>query len=119
MPVIPKNKDREAVMAQVTSMHEALVAAGVRARVDDSDRSPGWKFNFWEMKGVPVRLEVGPRDVAKGACVLARRDKPGKEGKEFGVAVEAEALAASVRAALDAVQVRADIALHFACHHAY
>ena len=106
MPVIPKNKDREAVMGQVNGMHSALLAAGVRARVDAADRSPGWKFNFWEMKGVPVRLEVGPCDVAKGACVLARRDRPGKEGKEFGVSVEGDALVQSVNAALDGVQVR-------------
>lgn len=94
-------------MGQVNTMHEALQAAGVRAKVDPpSDKSPGWKFNFWEMKGVPVRLEVGPRDVAKAACVLARRDKPGKEGKTFGVPAEAEGLVAAVQEALDSVQVR-------------
>ena len=49
----------------------------------DDTKSPGWKFNFWEMKGVPIRIEIGPRDVEKNACVVARRDVPGKEGKEF------------------------------------
>ena len=107
VPVVPKPKERDAVLAQTAGMHDALQAAGVRVKVDDSEgRSPGWKFNYWEMKGVPVRLEVGPRDVAKQACVLSRRDKPGKEGKQFGVSIEAEALLGSVREALDGVQVR-------------
>lgn len=107
VPVIPKAKDKEAVLAQCGAMRDALHAAGVRVRLDDSEgRTPGWKFSFWEMKGVPVRLEVGPRDVKKEACVVCRRDRPGKEGKEFGVPVEAGALVASVRTALDTVQVR-------------
>ena len=121
MPVIPKAKDKDAVLAQCGAMRDALHAAGVRVKVDASEgRTPGWKFSFWEMKGVPVRLEVGPRDVKKEACVVCRRDRPGKEGKEFGVPVEARALVAAVRAALDAVQVRRFgpsscmvVALHF------
>jgi prolyl-tRNA synthetase len=44
-------------------------------------QSPGWKFNDWEMRGVPVRVELGPKDVAKQAAVVARRDRPGREGK--------------------------------------
>ena len=111
-PVVPKEKHREAVMSQVSDMQAALQDAGLRAKVDASDRSPGWKFNFWEMKGVPVRLEVGPRDVEKQACVLARRDKPGKEGKEFGVSVSPDALVAAVRQALQGVQVLLAMLLH-------
>ncbi len=45
--------------------------------------TPGWKFNYWETKGVPLRIEIGPRDVKQGQVVLARRDRPGREGKEF------------------------------------
>ena len=45
--------------------------------------TPGWKFNYWEIKGVPLRIEIGPRDVKQGQVVLARRDRPGREGKEF------------------------------------
>ena len=53
-------------------------------RTDERDGlSPGFKFNDWEMRGVPLRIEIGPKDVAKGTVVLARRDKPGKEGKSF------------------------------------
>ncbi len=52
--------------------------------MDERDgMSPGFKFNDWEMRGVPLRLELGPKDVAKGSVVLARRDRPGKEGKSF------------------------------------
>ncbi len=48
--------------------------AGVRVVLDDSDNSPGWKFNEWEMKGVPVRIELGPRDLEAGKMLCARRD---------------------------------------------
>src|SRR5205807_90361 len=51
----------------------------------DFDKSPGFRFNEWELRGVPVRVELGPKDLDKQACVVARRDRPGKEGKEFGV----------------------------------
>jgi prolyl-tRNA synthetase len=51
----------------------------------DFDKSPGFRFNEWELRGVPVRVELGPKDLEKQACVVARRDRPGKEGKEFGV----------------------------------
>ena len=51
-----------------------LIAAGVRVKLDDSDNAPGWKFSQWEMKGVPLRLEIGPKDLEKNQCVLVRRD---------------------------------------------
>ena len=51
----------------------------------DFEKSPGFRFNEWELKGVPVRVEIGPKDLASNACVLARRDQPGKEGKLMGV----------------------------------
>jgi prolyl-tRNA synthetase len=60
----------------------------ITVKVDDRDQSPGWKFNEWESKGVPIRVELGPKDLEKNACVLARRDTPGKEAKEFGVPLE-------------------------------
>src|SRR5436190_959352 len=56
------------------------------AKVDDREQyQPGYKFNEWEVKGVPIRVELGPKDLAKNACVLARRDLPGKEAKLFDV----------------------------------
>ena len=63
--------------------------------------SPGFKFNDWEMRGVPLRMEIGPKDVAKGTVVLARRDKPGKEGKSF---VPQAGLPEAVKNSLDIIQ---------------
>jgi prolyl-tRNA synthetase len=54
----------------------------------DFDKSPGFRFNEWELRGVPVRVELGPKDLEKNACVLARRDLPGKEAKETGVPLD-------------------------------
>jgi prolyl-tRNA synthetase len=52
--------------------------------VDDrTEVTPGFKFNDWEMRGVPVRIEIGPKDVEKGSVAVARRDIPGREGKQF------------------------------------
>jgi prolyl-tRNA synthetase len=51
----------------------------------DFDNSPGFRFNEYELRGVPVRVEIGPKDIEKQACVVARRDRPGKEGKQFGI----------------------------------
>jgi prolyl-tRNA synthetase len=71
-------------------LREWLNYEPVTVRVDDRDQyQPGFKFNEWELKGVPVRVELGPKDLAKGACVLARRDLPGKEAKEMGVPLSA------------------------------
>ena len=50
---------------------------------------PGFRFNEWELRGVPVRVELGPKDLAQSACVLARRDVPGKDGKQMGVPLAA------------------------------
>jgi prolyl-tRNA synthetase len=62
----------------------------VTVRVDrDFNQSPGYRFNEWELRGIPVRVELGPKDLAANACVLARRDRPGKEGKEMGVPLAA------------------------------
>jgi len=59
-----------------------LLKAEVRVTLDEREgQSPGWKFNDWEMRGVPLRVELGPKDVAKQSAILARRDRPGKEGK--------------------------------------
>ena len=73
-------------------LREWLNYEPVVAKVDDRENyQPGFKFNEWEVKGVPVRVELGPKDLQKGACVLARRDLPGKESKEFGVPLESAA----------------------------
>lgn len=74
IPIGPK-KERERVVAHATELHKRLTDANVRATIDDrEDLSPGWKFNEYEMRGIPVRLEIGPRDLDKGQVVLVRRD---------------------------------------------
>jgi prolyl-tRNA synthetase len=79
-----------------------LKAAGIRIKMDDRDNvSSGFKFNDWEMRGVPVRVEIGPKDVEKGSVALARRDKPGKEGKSF---VSQTDLASTVNGLLSDIQ---------------
>lgn len=105
VPIIKKDTGREEVMAAVDQLCRDLKAAGVRVRVDDNElKTPGWRYNFWEMKGVPVRVEVGPKDVAQGTCVVARRDKPGKEGKEFGVPISGSGAVSHIQQVLDNVQ---------------
>ena len=65
---------RQAVMAEVDKLRSALIDAGVRVHVDDREgMSPGWKFNEWEQKGVPLRIELGPKDLEKGTALLASR----------------------------------------------
>lgn len=66
--------DREALYAECEAYGRELEAAGVRVRADMRENySPGWKFNHWELKGVPIRLEVGPRDMKNGTYVAVRR----------------------------------------------
>ena len=72
--VIPVQQHKEGVLEAASALTETLRAAGVRVKMDDSDQSPGWKFSEYEMKGVPLRIEIGPRDVAEGKCVIVRRD---------------------------------------------
>jgi len=104
-PIWQKNKDKESVMASCDAITKILKEAGIRVKIDaDDTKSPGWKFNFWEMKGVPIRIEIGPRDVEKNACVVARRDVPGKEGKEFGVSAEKASLVEKINVILDEIQ---------------
>lgn len=66
--------DKEKVLAVSNDLQQLLAEACIRVRLDTSDERPGAKFYKWEMKGVPIRLEVGPRDIQKGVVTLARRD---------------------------------------------
>ena len=72
---ITRGNWRETVLPVAQSIRDSLVARGIRVMLDDRDsQTPGWKFNEWEMRGVPLRLEIGPKDIAKSQVVLARRD---------------------------------------------
>ena len=72
--VIPIQQKKGNVLEKACELKDALCAAGIRARLDDSDKSPGWKFSDQEMRGIPVRLELGPKDIEQGQCVIVRRD---------------------------------------------
>lgn len=72
---IGSKADREPVLAFADQMQKELKAQGIRVKLDSRDKvSPGWKFNEYELKGIPIRLEVGPRDLSQGQVVIARRD---------------------------------------------
>lgn len=82
--VVPIWKSEEGRIKVLEAVERVRMLLGddARVHVDDRDEySPGWKFNDWEMRGVPLRIEIGPRDVDRGQVVLARRDIPGREGK--------------------------------------
>ena len=71
--ILPIAQHKPGVLEKARELEERLKAAAVRVKVDDSDNSPGWKFSEYEMKGVPVRIEIGPRDIENGQCVLVTR----------------------------------------------
>lgn len=71
--IIPVAMHKEGVLDKAAELRDRLKAAGIRVRMDDSDNSPGWKFSEYEMKGVPVRIEVGPRDIEQNQCVVVTR----------------------------------------------
>ena len=77
--VIPVAAHKPGVTEKCQEITEQLRAAGIRVQLDNRDQSPGWKFNEWEMKGVPVRFEIGPRDIENGVVTYCRRDTLDKE----------------------------------------
>ena len=98
--VVPIGRDnwREAVLPHALEIKKELAAAGVRVHVDERDERPGWKFAEWELRGVPLRLEIGPKDIEKSQVLIARRDTREKNG------VPMEGLAAKVKGMLSEVQ---------------
>ncbi len=77
--VIPVAMHKPGVLPAAEQLLGVLKDAGLRAKIDVSDNSPGWKFAEYEMKGVPVRVELGPKDIEAGQCVLVRRDNREKK----------------------------------------
>jgi prolyl-tRNA synthetase len=71
--IIPIAQHKEGVLEKAEELKERLANAGIRVKLDNSDNSPGWKFAEYEMKGVPVRVEIGPKDIESGQCVIATR----------------------------------------------
>lgn len=102
VPIYKQGEQKTAVMEAAARLQRQLGDAGVRVHMDCREgQSPGFKFNDWEMRGVPIRMEIGPRDVQKNNAVLARRDIPGRAGKQF---VSQDGLVEAVKALLDAIQ---------------
>lgn len=82
VPIFKNDEEQAKVLPVVQKVKQMLAA--FRVKVDDrTEVTPGFKFNDWEMRGVPVRIEIGPKDVEKGSVAVARRDVPGREGKQF------------------------------------
>ncbi len=103
VPIYKQGEQKTAVMAAAARLHRQLGDAGIRVHMDCREgQSPGFKFNDWEMRGVPIRMEIGPRDVQKNNAVLARRDILGRAGKQF---VSQDGIVEAVKALLDAIQV--------------
>jgi prolyl-tRNA synthetase len=98
--IVPIGRDnwRETVLPKALDVKSLLEAAGIRTTVDQRDERPGWKFSEWELRGVPVRLEIGPKDIEKSQVVLARRDTREK------ISVPMDALTTDVRELLEAIQ---------------
>jgi prolyl-tRNA synthetase len=102
VPIYKTDEEKSSVLENAQKLRSELIAAGIRVKMDEREGvSPGFKFNDWEMRGVPLRLELGPKDVAKASVVLARRDRPGKEGKAF---VPQQGIAAAAAQMLEDIQ---------------
>jgi prolyl-tRNA synthetase len=96
---IPRGNWKETVLPKAEAIRDELVARGVRVKLDDSEEnSPGWKFAEWELRGVPLRLEIGPKDIEKAQVFSARRDTREK------AAIPLSELASRVPAVLDEIQ---------------
>ena len=96
--IIPVAAHKPGVLEKANELKATLAAAGIRVKLDDSDNSPGWKFAEYEMKGVPVRIELGPRDIESGKCVLVTRHN---REKTF---VPLDGVAEAVKAKLEEVR---------------
>src|SRR3989440_8410249 len=102
VPIFKNDEEKKTVLDPARKLKAELVKADVRVTLDEREgQSPGWKFNDWEMRGVPLRVELGPKDVAKQSAILARRDRPGKEGK---VSASLDGLPASIERLLAEIQ---------------
>ena len=95
--ILPIAMHKPGVLEKANELLQSLKAAGLRVQLDDRDQSAGWKFNEWEMKGVPVRVEVGPRDIENGQVMAVRRDTLEK------LALPMEGLSDALKTLLDRV----------------
>ncbi len=98
IPIFRNTEQRELVEKYITSIEIELKQLGIRYFIDWSDSSPGFKFNEWELKGVPVRMEIGPRDVESNKLVIARRDNSEK------LSISRDEIRDSLKTILDEIQ---------------
>ena len=96
--IIPIQQKKAGILEKAAEVEATLKAAGLRGKTDDTDRSPGWKFSEQEMRGIPVRVELGPKDIEAGKCVLVRRDT--REKTECAI----EDVAQTVKELLETIQ---------------
>src|SRR5207302_11401384 len=98
--IVPIGRDnwRETVLPKAHEIQQQLRSAGIRVTLDERDERPGWKFAEWELRGVPLRLEIGPKDIEKSAVLVARRDTREKQS------VSMDGLAQRIVQLLDEVQ---------------
>ncbi len=96
--VIPIQMQKEGVLPAAKKLADELCGAGIRVKLDDTDKSPGWKFSEQEMRGFPMRIELGPRDLAENKAVLVRRDTGEKTTADLdGIADTVNALLADIQ----------------------
>jgi prolyl-tRNA synthetase len=96
---IARGNWQETVLPKARELQATLVAAGVRVMLDDRDAyTPGWKFAEWELRGVPLRIEIGPKDIEKSAVMVARRDTREK------TSLPMDGIATAVTGLLDTIQ---------------
>ncbi len=110
--VIPIAQHKEGVLEKAAEIAGAIKAAGIRTRIDDSDKNPGWKFSEQEIRGIPLRVEIGPKDIEAGRAVLVRRDT--REKRE--VAIENTAAEAAVMMEQMQADMLARAQAHLAAH---
>ena len=96
--IIPIQQKKAGILEKAAEVEATLKAAGLRVKTDDTDRSPGWKFSEQEMRGIPLRVECGPKDIENGQAVLCRRDTREKYTVSF------DELADKVKELLDTIQ---------------
>lgn len=82
--IVPIQQKKAGVLEKANEIMDSLKAQGIRVQLDDSDKSPGWKFSEQEMRGIPLRLEIGPKDIENNQCVLVKRN----DGQKLSVAID-------------------------------
>ncbi|MBL7995263.1 proline--tRNA ligase [bacterium] len=102
IPIFKDDEEKAKTVEAAQKIKSILKPLGVRIHIDDRDQyRPGWKFNEWEVKGVPIRMELGPKDLAAGQVICARRDKTEKSDK---VTMKTDEVTTKIPALLDEIQ---------------